>query len=196
MLPSHLLPAPEGSPRFPAASPLPLLLRLAAWLSRHRYGKVLGIIPYVYGWLPALVLPHAMLLHLAARRLPLSKRLRSLVEVHVSRANGCSFCTDVHAALAIEGGVPAAVFDELGDVRASTALDEREKAALAWALEAARPGASAEEALADARRHFDDRALVALAWLASFMTYLNTLAKAVGLSSAGLCELARRERRG
>ena len=33
---------------------------------------------------------------------------------------------DVHAALAIESGVPAAVFAELDDVRASGALDERE----------------------------------------------------------------------
>ena len=167
-----------------------------AWLSRRRYGKVLGIIPYVYGWLPALVFPHAALLRLAARRLPLSKRLRALVEVHVSRANGCSFCTDVHAALAIESGVPAAVFAELDDARASGALDEREKAGLAWALEVARSGGAEGDALAEARRHFDDRALVALAWLASFMTSLNTLAKAVGLSSAGLCEVALRERRG
>lgn len=90
MLPSYLLSVPAGAPRFRAASPLPPLLRLAAWLSRRRYGKVLGIIPYVYGWLPALVFPHAALLRLAARRLPLSKRLRALVEVHVSRANGCT----------------------------------------------------------------------------------------------------------
>jgi AhpD family alkylhydroperoxidase len=187
---------PEGSPRIQPVRRLPLLLRFAAWSSRRRYGRVLAVIPYVYAWLPGLVLPHAGLFRLASRGLPLAPRLRRLVEVHVSNTNGCSFCSDMHAALAVEEGEAPELVAALAHFRESDRFTEAEKAALAWVEEIARSRGGQAASLAPLRAHFDDRAVVALSWLAAFMTYLNTLARSLGLSSQGLCEVvvSRRQR--
>jgi AhpD family alkylhydroperoxidase len=181
-------PSPEGA-RVRPAPRLSLVLRLAAWLSRRRYGRVLAIIPYVYGWLPGLVLPHAGLVRLATRTLPLAPRLRRLVTVHVSNVNGCSFCGDLDAAFAVEQGETPELLAALPRFRESSLFSEREKAALAWAEEVARSRGTEAEALAPVRAHFGDREIVALSWLAAFTTYLNTLAKSLGLSSQGICAI-------
>ncbi|HEX3769934.1 MAG TPA: carboxymuconolactone decarboxylase family protein [Polyangiaceae bacterium] len=174
--------------RVRAAPRLPLLMRLAAWASRRRYGRVLVIIPYVYAWLPGLVLPHAGLLRLAGR-VPLAPRLRRLVQVHTSQVNGCSFCGDLDAALAIEQGESPALLAALPEFRTSALFTPAEKAALAWVEETARSRGALAETLPELRAHFGDREIVALAWLTSFTTYLNTLAKSLGLASQGLCEV-------
>jgi AhpD family alkylhydroperoxidase/uncharacterized protein (TIGR03382 family) len=186
----------QATERIPPAPSLPLLLRLAAWLSRRRYGRVLAIIPRLYAWLPGLVLPHAGLLRLATCGLPIDARLRRMVEVHVSNTNGCSFCSDMHAALAIEEGAASAPLAALPAFRQSDLFTEREKAALAWAEEIACSRGSRAETFGALRAHFADREIVALSWLASFTTYLNTLAKSLGIGSQGLCEvvLGRRKR--
>jgi AhpD family alkylhydroperoxidase len=165
------------------------VLRLAAWLSRRRYGRVLAIIPHLYAWLPGLVLPHAGLVRVATRGLAIDSRLRRLVEVHVSSTNGCSFCGDMHAALALEEGDDPALLAALPAFRRSDRFTEREKAALAWVEEIARSRGAQAETFAALRAHFADREIVALSWLASFTTYLNTLAKSLGIGSQGLCEV-------
>jgi alkylhydroperoxidase family enzyme len=96
----------------------------------------------------------------------------------------------MHAALAIEEGEAPEVFDALRDVERSDRLDEQERAALAWVGEIARSGGAGEASLPELRRHFDDRQIVALSWLAAFITYLNVLAKSLGLSSQGICAVA------
>ena len=175
--------------RIQPAPRLPLALRLAAWLSRRQYGRVLAIIPYVYAWLPGLVLPHAGLVRLASRGLPLAPRLRRLVEVHVSKLNGCSFCGDMHSAIAVEEGDAPSLLAALAEFRTSDLFTPREKAALAWVEEIARSRGAQAETLPALRAHFGDREIVALSWLASFMTYLNTLAKSLGLASQGICDV-------
>jgi AhpD family alkylhydroperoxidase len=189
--------APAEAARVHPPPRLPLVLRAAAWFSRRRYGRVLAIIPYVYAWLPGLVLPHAGLLRLASRGLPLAPRLRRLVEMHVSATNGCSFCGDLHAALAIEEGEAPELLAALSAFRTSDLFTAPEKAALAWVEEIAASRGAEAEALPALRAHFGDREVVALAWLASFTTYLNTLAKSLGLASQGICAVivARREGR-
>jgi AhpD family alkylhydroperoxidase len=188
--------APAAVARIQPAPRLPLMLRLAAWLSRRRYGRVLAIIPYVYAWLPGLVLPQAGLLRLAARGLPLAPRLRRLVEVHVSNVNGCSFCGDLHAALAVEEGDDPELLAALPGFRENDRFSEPEKAALSWVEEIARSRGASAVSLPSLRAHFADREVLALSWLASFVTYLNLLAKSLGLASQGICEVvvARRAR--
>jgi AhpD family alkylhydroperoxidase len=174
---------------------LPLVLRLAAWASRRRYGRVVAIITHVYGWLPGLLLPHTGFMRLA-RKLPLAPRLRRLVEVHVSNVNGCTFCGDLHAGLAVEEGEPPELLEALSSFRQSDRFTAKEKAALAWVEEVALTRGAQAEALPALRAHFGDHEVVALTWLATFITYLNTLAKALGLASQGICEVvvARRRR--
>jgi AhpD family alkylhydroperoxidase len=182
-------PSPAATARIQTPPRLPLMLRFAAWLSRRRYGRVLAIIPYVYAWLPGLMLPQAGLLRLAARGLPLAPRLRRLVEVHVSNVNGCSFCGDLHAALAVEEGEGPELLTALPGFRESDLFTEPEKAALAWVEEIARSRGAHAETLPSLRAHFGDREILALSWLASFVTYLNTLARSLGLASQGICEV-------
>lgn len=172
----------------PIERPRSLLIRLAYWLSRRRLGVTIAPLRVVYARLPGLARPQHALLRLAEQGLSLPTRLRMLVEIHVSLRNGCSFCSDLHMAMALEAGL------EPGDV---AALDEPqahperfsplERAALAWALAVAHRTTS-DELFERLRAELpDERALVELTWLAAMTTYLNTMAAALDLEADGLC---------
>ncbi len=171
---------------------LPLVLRLAAWLSRRQHGRALAIIPYVCLWLLGLRLatsrprsareprPSACAAPPSSRRGARVGRERVLVLRWT--------CTP-HSPWR-EGDAPSLLVAPRGVSNERDSFTPPEKGrALAWVEEIARSRGAEAETLSSLRAHFGDREIVALSWLASFTTYLNTLAKALGLASQGICEV-------
>ncbi|MGV0761906.1 carboxymuconolactone decarboxylase family protein [Tistrella mobilis] len=76
--------------------------------------------------------------------------LGHLIDLHVSRLNGCSYCKLLHLAEARETGVDEALIAQMGDPAAVAALEDRRlAAALAWAEALTLP---CDEAALDAPR--------------------------------------------
>ncbi|ETA49870.1 carboxymuconolactone decarboxylase family protein [Ponticoccus alexandrii] len=67
------------------------------------------------------------------KRLSLPEALRELVKMRVSQINGCAFCLNMHAPAARQAGVSQQKLDVLAAWRESPAIDDCERAALAWA---------------------------------------------------------------
>lgn len=174
----------------PITRPRSLVVRIAAFLSRRRYGRVLSVISCIYARMPRLLRPQLRMLRFAEKELSLEPRLRHLVSVLVSLENGCSFCGDLHGREATSSGVPLDVIRAVPRFETADVFSDRERAALAWALSVARTRRGDDGAFAELRQHFDERAILELTWLVAFTTYLNTLAVPLGLESDGLCSIA------
>jgi AhpD family alkylhydroperoxidase len=185
-------------PRLPPLAPRSLWVRLFASLVARQLGKVMTPVWVIYARMPRLLWPQMLMVRLAQKGLSLDPTLVDLVQIRVSLTNGCTFCSDLHRAVALRSRRDARKLaaisrpDLAPDPAAAPldALSNAERLALAFADEIARggePGAATYAALATA---FDERKVVELVWLCSFTTYLNRMSRALGIGSDGFCDLA------
>ena len=99
-----------------------------------------------------------------SRSAVLDHPLAELVKVRVSQMNGCAYCVDLHARLALEAGERDRRLHALALWRETPFFDERERAALALAeaLTALGDGPPPEEAWDAAAAAMTDEDLTAL----------------------------------
>ena len=70
-----------------------------------------------------------------------------------------------------------------------THADAPARAALAYATEVTRTRTATDATFDALRPHFDERQIAELVWLVAFTVFHNTIARPLGLSSDGFCEL-------
>jgi uncharacterized peroxidase-related enzyme len=144
--------------------------------------KARGKVPNLFGTLarrPALMRAVAALLREAMAPGEVPVRLKELVALRVSRANGCDYCAASHTKLAVAAGATdadlAAVQDPSGGV-----LDDAEKAALRFADAVAAPGGRVPETVWSAlRARWSETACLELAAVASAFSMFNRLANSL-----------------
>jgi AhpD family alkylhydroperoxidase len=90
--------------------------------------------------------------------------LKHLICMRVSQINGCAYCLDMHAKDLRAGGEKDERIDTLGAWRETPFFSDRERAALAWAEAVTKiaTGPVSDAVYEEAKRHFDDAALVEL----------------------------------
>jgi AhpD family alkylhydroperoxidase len=182
----------SGAPRLaPVLRARSLGVRLFGALFRKQFGKAMTPIGVIYARMPRLLWPQMMMVRLAQRGLSLDPTLVDLVQIRVSLARRCTFCTDLHRAAARRSGRAAEKLAAVDAPAESTALTAQERAALAFADEIAGPGAGtpSETAFAAVRAVFDERQIVELVWLCAFTGYLAGMARALDIGSDGFCDL-------
>jgi len=99
-----------------------------------------------------------------ARRSGLERTLLELVKTRASQINGCANCLDMHTKDARANGESEQRLHVLAAWREAPFYSDRERAALAWTEAVTRmaEGGVPDEVYAEARRHFDEKALVDL----------------------------------
>jgi AhpD family alkylhydroperoxidase len=186
-------PAVGHAPRLAPVTRAPCLsIGLFAALVRRQLGKVMTPVWVIYARMPRLLWPQMLMVRLAQKGLSLDPTLVDLVQIRVSLANGCAFCTDLHRAVARRSGRDAAKLGALEEPALDGALTDRERIALTFADEITSSGVATDATFASLRSAFDERAIVELVWLCSFTAYLNRMARALGIASDRFCEPAER----
>jgi AhpD family alkylhydroperoxidase len=184
---------PEHALRLPPAlKDTSLRVRLFAALFRRQLGKVMTPVWVIYARMPRLLWPQLLMLRLAQKGLSLDPTLVDLVQIRVSSANGCTFCTDLHRAVAERSGRDARKLAALDQPALSGALSDAERVALTFADEIAGSGLPSDGTFDALRATFSEQAIVELVWLCSFTAYLNRMARVLGIASDGFCELRAR----
>lgn len=183
------VPSEQGSLLPPIDKPGSLWVRLFAALFRRQLGKVMTPVGVIYARMPRLLWPQVLMLRLAQKGLSLDPTLVDLVQIRVSAANGCTFCTDLHRAVAQRSGRDARKVAALDQSVLGGALSDGERVALTFADEIAGQGLPSDGTFATLRATFSERAIVELVWLCSFTAYLNRMARVLGIASDGFCEL-------
>jgi AhpD family alkylhydroperoxidase len=179
----------------PIERPKNPILKLAYRLSRKQFGKVISPMKVIYARKPRLIGLVALIQNTLERGLKIDPALRLLIQAHVSRLNGCTFCDDIALAQAVRAKIGAERFAALEGFRESDLFSAREKAALAFAEEATRTRDVSDETFAELRRHFDDSEIVDISWVNAVENYFNLQAHPLRIGSDELLEIATRERR-
>jgi AhpD family alkylhydroperoxidase len=166
---------------------------LLVWLMglgmRLYLGKVMTPLPVIYARMPRLALPQLFMLRLAERGLHLPPLLVHLVQVRVSMHNNCTFCMDLHRALALRARADREKLGAVLEPQLSAGFTSAERAALQYVDEVACNGRCSEPTFETLRVSWSERDIVELTWLCAFTTYLNRLAVPLGIGSDGFCEL-------
>jgi len=169
-----------------------LRVRLFAALFRRELGKVMTPVWVIYARMPRLLWPQMLMIRLAQKGLSLDPTLVDLVQIRVSAANGCTFCTDLHRAVAQRSGRDARKLAAVDQPALGAELSDAERIALTLAEEIAGNGLPSDGTFTALRAAFSERAIVELVWLCSFTAYLNRMARVLGIASDGFCDLPAR----
>lgn len=178
----------------PIDKPKGLMMRLAFWISRRLFGKVMTPMRVLYARVPKMLKVSFQIQNFEMKGLQLDMELHTLLGEYISQINGCNFCIDLTRAFAMRAKVDMEKFDALGSHRISHIFSERERAALAYVEEASRDKRVTDATFDSLRLHFNEREIVEITWLNAIHNYYNLLNIPLEIGSDGLCALPRAAR--
>ncbi len=166
-----------------------VLVWLMALGMRLYLGKVMTPLGVIYARMPRLAFPQLLMLRVAESGLHLPSLLVHLVQIRVSMHNDCTFCMDLHRAVALRARADRGKLGSAMEPQLSSCFSSAERAALQYVDEVARTGRSSDATFEALRVSWSEHDIVELTWLCAFTTYLNRLAVPLGIGSDGFCEL-------
>lgn len=171
-----------------------LLGRIMSFAMRRQLGKVITPAKVFYNRVPRMWNVSWALIRLQMTGLRIPASLRLLLQTHVAMLNGCTFCSDIAKAQAVQEKLGLEKFQALADWRGSDLFDARERAALAYVEEATRSrvvGAATFEAL---RKQFDDREIAEITIMNAVENFYNFLNVPLEIEEDGLFAIAKKKR--
>ncbi|MCB1170103.1 MAG: carboxymuconolactone decarboxylase family protein [Leptospiraceae bacterium] len=179
----------------PIVEPAPikgLRARLAAFLSRKLFGRVLSPIPVLYTRNPAILSFSLKIERTFAASLSLSETEKALVRLSVSLQNGCSFCGDMALAHAFQKKLSKEKFTALvsGEVDSDSFTDSER--ALLHFVQNRLAGHVDSSVAGKLKEFFSPRQIVDIGWAIAAECYYNTLALTFGIESDGLVASSRK----
>lgn len=174
----------------PIERPASLLGRIMSAAMRWQLGKTITPAKVVYNRIPRMWNVSWALIRLDMNGFTLPHDLHMLVQTAVAMENGCGFCADIARARAVQMQLGIERFNALADWQTSAAFDDRERSAIAYALEANRECAVSDETFEGVRKHFDDREIAELTVATAVERFYNTLNGALEIPDDGLEAIA------
>jgi AhpD family alkylhydroperoxidase len=171
-------------------------LRLAYWMSRRRFRRVITPLKIIYARQPALLTVAAHIDWVRDHKISIEPSLRLLVSIRASMLNRCAFCHDLALAQAVEHRIGPERFAALDEAQTNDPFTERERAALALVDEVTRDGELTTPTFERLTRSFTETEIVELMWLNAVENYFNLQAHPLGIGSDGLRAVAQGETRG
>jgi AhpD family alkylhydroperoxidase len=166
------------------------MLKMGYWYTKRQFGRVPGPLSVFCARMPAAFTSFYGKVGKLDRKLSLPDELASLVRQQVARINSCAFCVDANRWAALnKAGVSAEKLDGLDDYRDSPHFHVAERAALDYVTEVTHYRHCAEETVAELKQHFTERQICELVWLVASEHLYNINNIALGIGSAGMCEL-------
>lgn len=172
----------------PIEKPEGLKMKIAYWLTRRRFGKVITPLKVVYARVPkSLALGQAMtkFLHSPFR---IQKELVFLIESYTAVLNKCGFCIDIGRSFA-EKAAPQ-MLDKLWAVeqfRSDPRFTARERAALAYVEATTRDKHVGDDVFAALQEHFTADEIVEITLINAAENYYNMVNIPLEIESDGLC---------
>lgn len=172
--------------RLPAIEkPKGLFLRIAYFLSKREFGKVLAPLKVIYARsLPILKASYKIVI--TEKKLSLQPGLRLFIRYYTSHLNDCPFCSNASSYAAEKENLEFQQWKEFMNFRNSDRFSAREKVLLAYLEEVNLTKTATEETFSELKAHFSDKEIVEITWINATENYFNLMAKPLGLSSDGL----------
>src|ERR1700752_3038279 len=119
----------------PIDKPRGLMMRMAFWFTRRRFGKVITPLKVVTTRVPKSIKATYEISKMMEHGFTLDKELQHLLHAHISQVNQCHFCMDISEAFALSEGESLEKIRKLPHFREDLAFTPAERAALAYVEE-------------------------------------------------------------
>ena len=176
----------------PIEHPHGLFMKLAYFFTRRQFGKVLMPLKVHSARLPAAFGLFYSKVSQLDKKLTLPAELALLIREQVARLNICLFCIDIGRAFSIKTSMNQAKFDALEHYRTSDLFTEAERSALDYVTELTKEKKVAPETFARMARHFSEREICEIVWLAASEHLYNITNLGLNIHSDMLCDISRR----
>jgi alkylhydroperoxidase family enzyme len=176
----------------PKEQPQGFINKLVYSLSKRQIGKVPTPVKVVYARMPAAFGMFVAKISKLDKKLTLPAETQFLIREQVARLNVCEFCMDIGRYFIVKASMNEAKFDAIGQYRTSPLFSEAERAALDYITELTRDRAPTPETFERLRRHYSERAICEMVWLAASEHFYNITNLGLNIHSDMLCDIARK----
>lgn len=174
----------------PIEKPKGLLMRIAFWMTRRQFGKVMTPMKVLYPRMPGMLKLSYEIVKFETKGIRLEPGLHFMVVMLASQINGCGFCMDLARAMAIREHLGMEKFNALSEYRVNPLFSDRERAALTYVEEATRHKRVSDAVFGALRRHFSDWEIAEITWLNALENYYNLINVPLEIESDGFCAIA------
>jgi len=165
--------------------PKPLLLKIAYYLSKKQFGKVIAPLRYIYSRsIPAMMT--SMKIYKSENKLSLPKETRLLIRYFTSHLNDCSFCSNTAEFMTQKEHLELKQWKEFMNFRNSNSFNAKEKSLLAYLEEVNFTKSATDDTFTELKRHYSEKEIIEITWLNATENYYNLMAKPLGLTSDDL----------
>lgn len=178
----------------PVEQPKGLAMKLAYHFTRKQFGKVITPVKVFSTRLPAAFGMFYGNIGKLDKKLTLPAETVMLIREQVARINVCEFCMDIARAFVVKASMNEAKFDALADYRTSELFSEKERAALDYVTELTREKKVNPDTFARMARHFSEREICEIVWLAASEHLYNITNIGLNIHSDMLCDISRKEK--
>ena len=176
----------------PIEQPSGFITKLAYSLSKKQFGKVPTPVKVVYSRMPTAFGMFVGKISKLDKKLTLPAETQFLIREQVARVNVCEFCMDIGRYFVVKSSMNEAKFDALSQYSTSPLFNDAERAALDYVTELTRNRSVAPETFERMRRHYSERAICEIVWLAASEHLYNITNIGLNIHSDMLCDIARK----
>ena len=176
----------------PIEKPHGLMMKLAYYFSRRKFGKVLTPLKVHSARLPiAFGLFYSKVSDLD-KKLVLPPETAMLIREHVARLNICQFCIDIGRSFTIKASMDQAKFDALEEYRTSPLFTARDRAALDYVTELTRDKKVNPETFQRMANCYSEREICEIVWLVASEHLYNITNIGLNIHSDMLCDITKK----
>lgn len=189
----HVVAALGNGPLLPPIEhPKGLMMKLAYYFTRKRFGRVLTPLKVHSARLPAGFGLFYTKVGTLDKKLTLPAETVMLIREQVARTNVCLFCIDIGRWATIQASMNQAKFDALEQYRTSPLFTEAERAALDYATVLAKEKRVDPDAFGRMSRFYSQREICEIVWLVASEHLYNMTNIGLNIHSDMLCDPARK----
>jgi alkylhydroperoxidase family enzyme len=174
----------------PVEEPKGFLMRIAFWVARRRFGKVMTPMKVLLPRVPRMQKLSYEISKFETKGIRLDPGVHFMVAALVSQINGCDFCLDLAQAMGIREQLGMEKFDALPEYRTSLRFSNKERAALGYAEEVTRQKRVSDITFETLRKQFSEAEIVEITWLIAVENYYNLINLPLEIESDGFCAIA------
>lgn len=175
----------------PIEAPTNPVMRIAYWITKRQFGKVITPLKTLYVRLPVPFSLWANKIKSLERKLSIPEELVLLIKIHVAQLNACGFCIDIGKAIAVQKFKKKEKFYKVQNFEYDPDFNEKERAALRFAGELTQHKKVSDETYEAARKLLTERELIEVSWAVASEHYYNLMNIPFGVESDELCSIVK-----
>jgi alkylhydroperoxidase family enzyme len=178
----------------PIEKPAGLMMKLAYFMTRRQFGKVLTPLKVYAARMPVAFGSFYSKISKLDQKLLLAPETVMLIREHVARLNVCLFCIDIGRSFAIKASVNQAKFDALEDYQTSPLFTPGERAALNYVTELTQDKKVDQETFRRMAQYYSEREICEIVWLVASEHVYNMTNIGLNIHSDMLCDISKGKR--